>query len=398
MILVKRFKREGFVKVVFLSDCFNHHQKPFSEKMYELMCENYKFIATKELGKERKNLGWREPEVPDYVIFSHCSDSDMQNAVEQLSMADVIVTGSAPEKMLWEARRNNKLILRYAERPFKKRMSLLKYVPRYIRWHFRNPKEKPIYMLCSSAFTSADYHKYNLFENKVYKWGYFPEKREYDINDLMKKKKKNSILWCGRFISWKHPELVIKLARKLKDCYEDFQLNIIGTGNMEQKLKHLITVYKLEKHVRLLGAMSPDEVRKYMEQTEIYVFTSDFQEGWGAVLNEAMNSACAVVASHAIGSVPYLMENGKNGMVYRNQDEEDLFSKVSYLLDHKTERENIGRQAYNTIVQLWNSDIAAERLIKLIEELKACGSCDLYEDGPCSKAELIPNDWIEYEM
>ena len=167
---------------------------------------------------------------------------------------------------------------------------------------------------------------------------------------------------------------------------------------MEQKLKRLIAVYKLEKHVHLLGAMSPDEVRKYMEETEIYIFTSDFQEGWGAVLNEAMNSACAVVASHAIGSVPYLLKNGQNGMVYRNQDVEDLFSKVSYLLEHKIQRENMGRSAYCTIVQLWNSDVAAERLLKMLEELKVYGSCDLYKDGPCSRAEIIQNDWIDHDM
>ena len=33
-----------------------------------------------------------------------------------------------------------------------------------------------------------------------------------------------------------------------------------------------------------------------MEQADIYLFTSDRNEGWGAVANEAMNSACAMVA------------------------------------------------------------------------------------------------------
>ena len=49
-----------------------------------------------------------------------------------------------------------------------------------------------------------------------------------------------------------------------------------------------------------------------MEKSEIFLFTSDKGEGWGAVLNESMNSACAVVASHAIGSVPFLLKDGEN--------------------------------------------------------------------------------------
>ncbi len=52
----------------------------------------------------------------------------------------------------------------------------------------------------------------------------------------------------------------------------------------------------------MLGAMSPDKVRAYMERADVFLFTSDFNEGWGAVLNESMNSGCAVVASHAMVS------------------------------------------------------------------------------------------------
>jgi glycosyltransferase involved in cell wall biosynthesis len=45
----------------------------------------------------------------------------------------------------------------------------------------------------------------------------------------------------------------------------------------------------------------------------VFIFTSDRNEGWGAVLNEAMGSGCAVVAADLIGSVPYLIEHKKMG-------------------------------------------------------------------------------------
>ena len=62
-----------------------------------------------------------------------------------------------------------------------------------------------------------------------------------------------------------------------------------------------------------------------MEKTGIFLFTSDRQEGWGAVLNEAMNSGCAVVASHLIGAVPFLKKKKKNGLVYSSGDRKTLF-------------------------------------------------------------------------
>jgi hypothetical protein len=49
--------------------------------------------------------------------------------------------------------------------------------------------------------------------------------------------------------------------------------------------------------------------RNYMEkQTSIY-FTSDFGEGWGAVLYEAMNSGCALGGEPCgIGAVPPMLK------------------------------------------------------------------------------------------
>ena len=48
--------------------------------------------------------------------------------------------------------------------------------------------------------------------------------------------------------------------------------------------------------------------------------TSNQEEGWGVVVNEAMNSGCVVIGSNLAGSVPYLIENGKNGLIYNCGD------------------------------------------------------------------------------
>ena len=82
--------------------------------------------------------------------------------------------------------------------------------------------------------------------------------------------------------------------------------------------------------------MKPEQVREYMEKSEIHIFTSDRNEGWGAVLNESMNSACVPVANKAIGSVPYLINDGNNGFMYK--DENELYEKVKYLLNNDKDR------------------------------------------------------------
>ena len=131
-----------------------------------------------------------------------------------------------------------------------------------------------------------------------------------------------------------------------------------------------------------------------MENSGIFLTTSDFKEGWGAVLNESMNSACAVVASHAVGSAPCLVKDKYNGLIYESGNVNELFSKIKYLLDNTDEQVRLGKAAYKTICDEWNAEIAAKRLIILINNiLEGNKSPDLYAEGPCSKSSILKNDW-----
>lgn len=145
---------------------------------------------------------------------------------------------------------------------------------------------------------------------------------------------------------------------------------------------------QLQDVVDFKGFMSPDEVRNHMEEADIFLFTSDFNEGWGAVLNESMNSGCAVVASHAIGSVPFLVKHGINGMIYKNGDDKELLSLVMQLCDDDNLRESIGKQAYRTLAEEWNAKNAAVNFLKLAQSILNRKKIEI-PSGPCSVAEVV---------
>jgi glycosyltransferase involved in cell wall biosynthesis len=168
---------------------------------------------------------------------------------------------------------------------------------------------------------------------------------------------------------------------------------MIGVGVLKQKIEQMIADNNLSDCVSLLGAMKPDEVRSYMERSDIYLFTSDQNEGWGAVLNEAMNSACAVVANDQIGSVPYLIKDGANGLVYSKGNIDHLYRRVKELIDNPERRESIAINAYKTMADTWNADVAAERLITLANDLIQ-GRETSFDEGPCSEAEIIHKNWF----
>ena len=374
------------MKVVFVSNYFNHHQKPLSDCMNKMT--EYTFMQTEEMEEDRKNLGWGEDR-PCYLQENYSGSYKDMNP-------DVVIVGSAPEVMVQQIIKTNRLVFRYSERPFKQKQNPMKFFPRVITWNRRNPMTKPLYMLCASAYTALDYSKFGLFRNRTYKWGYFPQHIVYDTDKLMAEKNTTEILWCGRFLPLKHADDVILIADKLKKSGYNFNLKFIGTGEMEQQLKSMVCQLDLEDSVQFLGSMRPEQVRTHMEKAGIYLFTSDKQEGWGAVLNESMNSGCAVVASHLIGSVPFLLENNKNGLIYQSGNVEMLYEKVKFLLDNPGKQKEFGKAAYETIIKEWNAEVAAQRFVNLAQHiLDGEKQPDLYKSGPCSKAEILKEDWLK---
>ena len=382
--------------IVFLSNYFNHHQRQLSDALFTLTKGNYRFIQTMQMEQERQTLGWGEKNIPNYVLISYKNPVVYDKCMELINNAEVVIAGSYPRHMLKERTRSGRIIFHYSERPLKNGIGFWGYVLRLCAWRILHTHlySQNIYLLCASAYTAGDYHKFLMYRNRCYKWGYFPFTNQYtNIKNLIQHKKEMSLLWAGRLIDWKHPEYAIEVARRLKADNYKFKLNIIGTGDLENTLRQEIDRFNLDDCVKMLGAMSPENVRKHMEQSEIYLFTSDFKEGWGAVLNEAMNSGCACVASHAIGSVPFLLKHEVNGLIYKNGDMDDLYHNVKMLMNDSAKRVQLGEMAYKTISELWNAEIAAERFLKLCQGILSENPTN-FKDGPCSRAEIIKDNWM----
>lgn len=372
--------------VTFFSNFLLHHQTPFCEAMIKKLGDGFRFVATEPTPQERIDLGYRNLEDVSYVINSYKNEASYNEAMRLGCESDVVIIGSASDEFIQQRLSENKLTFRYNERFFKKFFS--KFDPRVLLFRYKRDflnRNKNLHMLCASAYTAGDCKWVFSYPNKTYKWGYFPEIETYEnIDEIINNKKKHSLLWVGRLIDWKHPEQAIQMAKMLKSCGAEFELNIIGIGPMQKSMREMITAFDLDDCVHMLGAMSPENVRTYMEQAEIFLFTSDRNEGWGAVLNESMSAACVVVACEEIGSVPYLITHGVNGYVYSRKKKRSLFEYVKVLLENDALRKRMQMSAYETIHDVWNAETAVDRFLYLVECIKQ-GKETGYDSGPCSR-------------
>ena len=382
------------MKITFFSNYLNHHQFLFCKALCELTDGQFRFVADIPIKEERLKLGYRDMNRESFVIRSYEDEEQKAEAKRLCLESDVIIHGSAPAEYVDVRLKEGKCVFKYTERPFKKRiLSYFKEPGKLLSFYqvFGKKQDKPFYVLCASAFVPTDLKKFGIREEKFFKFGYFPEVKEQpDLDALIAKKKKGSILWCGRLIDWKHPEVLLTVAKNLKKDGFDFHINVIGTGKIEKKIKNLVKRENLTEEISFLGSMSPEDVRKYMEESQIYLFTSDRQEGWGAVLNESMNSACAVVVSNAIGSAPFLIRDGENGFLYESGNTKELCEKVKTLLLDSEKRVNFGKKAYLTLKDVWNPRTAAERFVALSGEILAGkDGRDLFSDGVLSPAPVL---------
>mgnify|MGYP002510052113 CR=1 FL=1 len=386
--------------VTFISNYINHHQIPFSNACYEQLKEDYHFIQTQPMEQERLAMGWnREGEKLPYV---HCLYGEEDRCRRLVMESDVLLAGwSGREDLVQERLRAGKLTIRISERLYREGQwkavsprGLLHKYKEHIRY-----RKSPAYLLCAGAYVPSDFHLIHAYPGKMFRWGYFPETKYYTQGQMEKMKDRSGsidIVWAGRFIPLKHPEYMVRLAERLKG--ERVHIHMAGGGEMEEQLKAAAAEKGLGERITFYGFKTPEEVRRIMEKCHIHIFTSNHLEGWGAVVNEAMNSGCAVVANVQAGAVPYLIQHKKNGMVYPGGSYEKMEEAVRFLLSHPARMEKMGQEAYRTITQSWNARHGVEELLRMAEGMMA-GRTEPPAEGPLSPAPVIaPGKMYHYMM
>lgn len=399
------------MKIVFFSNFINHHQKPVADELYRLTGGNYVFVEVIPLYDWLKSGGYADFSHLPYVLRAWENEENRMKAEQLAVTADVAMFGG-PEVInysILRSRSTNKISFEVGERWFKKGwINLLS--PRLLKyqWYYHTLfYKKPFYRLCSSAFAAYDEYKMHSFKNRCYKWGYFTKvdvtvgQTHIEVSGTVSNSEVVSLMWCSRYLKWKHPELPILMAKNLKRKGYHFVIDMYGSGTYYEQATVLAKKCNVEDVVHFNGNMPNDEILLSMRNHDIFLFTSDQNEGWGAVANEAMSNGCVLVGSDAVGSTPYLVADMKNGVLFKSANVnkgftksslkvddkalDDLTKKVEWLLEHPLERKLMATKAYETMKNIWSPENAAKSLMLLVENLQQ-GLETPFVSGPCSKA------------
>ena len=372
--------------VAFFVNYLNHHQVAVADELYNSLKEDFVCVCT--LPPNALELkGGDDFSSRPYCINAAANSSALRTAISYARTADVCLFGAESLSFAVERARCNKMGLSFeiGERWLKKGIINI-LSPRLIKnlWYYHTLfRYSNFYKLCASAYAARDQKVLLSYRNKCYKWGYFPKPIESKSKDSISKP--ISVMWCSRFLNWKRPDLPIKAASILKKKGYDFILDMYGDGEELENCKELSTKLSLENRVNFYGNVHNHKIIAEMKKHDVFLFTSDRNEGWGVVLNEAMSSGCAVVCSDMIGSVPYLIRNNENGLIFRSGDLKSLVERIEYLFANQDKITKLGSNAKQTINDVWAPQVAVSNFLRLVSDLTNGKDTSVLE-GPCSKA------------
>jgi glycosyltransferase involved in cell wall biosynthesis len=177
------------------------------------------------------------------------------------------------------------------------------------------------------------------------------------------------IFSIGRLNPIKGQKYLIEAIKLLKDQGLSINLNIAGEDEKggkgyHQELENFIKELSLSNDVSLLGAVSEEKIRTYLEQANIFVLAS-LNEGISVAIMEAMAMELPIVVTN-VGGVKELVDDQVNGILVEPENPLLLATTILSVLQDQELSIRLGKAAREKIVNEFDSSRSARMLIDAI--------------------------------
>lgn len=132
------------------------------------------------------------------------------------------------------------------------------------------------------------------------------------------------IISVGRLVTRKGFDFLIRSFAKIKD--QRIHTLIVGQGPLMESLTALAKELDVSDRVHFLGFQSEEKKFQYLAASDLYILSS-MHEGFGIMLQEALQCGLPVIATNVGGQVDMIKE-GENGLLVKFGDEEGLVSDI----------------------------------------------------------------------
>jgi colanic acid/amylovoran biosynthesis glycosyltransferase len=176
------------------------------------------------------------------------------------------------------------------------------------------------------------------------------------------------LVCLGRLVEQKGQLLLIEAAALLARKSVNFELVLVGDGEMRHEIESLISQRGLAKQVRLTGSISTEKLREEMLASRGLVLPS-FAEGLPMVIMESMALRRPVLTTYVAGN-PELVRHGIDGLLFPAGSVEALADAMEDFLSRPVEElQKMGEAAYARVIERHSIDVEATKLAALFREV-----------------------------
>ena len=136
-------------------------------------------------------------------------------------------------------------------------------------------------------------------------------------------------MFAGSLVSGKRPVFALQLVHRLIKLGFDCKLDVYGEGEERKRMASYIHENSLETNITLHGNRPSEELERAYQRAHFLILPSK-SEGWPKVVAEAMFWGCIPVVT-SISCVPWMLDNGKRGILINAELKSDLDQLRSWL-------------------------------------------------------------------
>lgn len=162
----------------------------------------------------------------------------------------------------------------------------------------------------------------------------------------------------GYLTERKNPGALIEVVKHLAQLRSDFQLDLVGDGELREELERSVSAQELTKHVVFHGFRQKKELPQFLAQSNVFLFPTHF-DIWGLVLVEAMAAGLPCFASPHAGATEDLIEEGETGFRADFSNPELVAKNIHELLNDPERAQQIGQNAANLIANKVSIPVSA---------------------------------------
>lgn len=159
--------------------------------------------------------------------------------------------------------------------------------------------------------------------------------------------------------------LIMAVAQLIKQGHNEVRLDLIGEGESREYLENLVVRLDLSDYVSFLGAKDQSYIYAHLCEYDLYVQPSIY-EGFGLTVTEAMAAKVPVLVSENQGPLE-IIDNGRFGYSFKNQDAGDCTSKIEIFLNGENDKAMI-EEAFQRVHKLYDVKVTAATYLQKYKE------------------------------